>query len=98
MHPNGKIGVAYVIFAWPLMFLIGTRQDFAPWLVAMGVYLVATMMTYAAYEGYTYRTSIAVLCLRALENLLAASVVAVAYAMFMSPDLTGMFAPRPEGG
>lgn len=97
MHPNWKLGVTYVIFGQPLGFLIVTRQDQAPWLVAFGVYLVATMMTYAAYEGYTYRTSIAVLCLRALENLLAASVVAVAYAMFMSPDLAGMFAPRPEG-
>jgi len=78
------------------MFLIVTRQDFAPWLVAWVVHLFACVLTYAAYEGYAYRTSSAVIFLRAFESLLAALVVAIVYAFFMSPDLGGMFAPRSE--
>jgi hypothetical protein len=98
MNSNQDLAVPFAIFGLPLMFLMVTRQDSAPWLVAWGVYIFAFVLTYAAYEGYAYRTSSAVIFLRVFENLLAALVVAIVYAFFMSPDLAGMFAPRSPGG
>ena len=91
-----KLGIPYVLFAMPLMYMMVTSKESTAWLVGFGTYFLGCVVVQAHYMEIAYRTPATVFFTRVLLCLGLAFVAAVGYAVFVTGNVDQLFEARPK--
>lgn len=83
IHPI-RFGLPFALFGFPLMLMQSRAEDNTAWLLALGVYFIAGVMTMARYQPVAYRTPVLTLWSQFALNLAIAATLAIAYVLVMT--------------
>lgn len=89
VHPI-RLGLPFALFGFPLMFMQGRAEDNTAWLLALGVYFFAGVMTMVRYQPVAYRTPVLTLWSQFALNLAIAAAFAIGYVFVMTGGIGAM--------
>jgi hypothetical protein len=89
-----KLRLPIVVFTLPFSYLIVSVEDYAPWLAALGVQFLLSLVVASHFELYAYRVNALSIWGCFLLVACAAFAVAPIYALIAIGNLDGLFVAR----